>query len=118
MKRAWLAFLFVGMTSVAFADEPDLQELRSIGADALPAHDAWERCMALVVRGKLRSERPAGEIAEQALRRCKRSEDRLLSILAKRIGRQKASTVVGVLRDLQRDRLVSAVEELRPNFRH
>jgi hypothetical protein len=113
MKSALVVFIVVGVASVALADEPDLQELRAIGAQAVPWRDAWERCTASVVKGELRSERPAEEIAEQALRRCKNREDRLRSVLAKRIGRQKASTVVSVLRTLHRESLVSVVEELR-----
>jgi hypothetical protein len=114
MKSAWVVLLAVGVAPVALADEPpDLEELRAIGAQAVPARDAWEGCTASVVKEALRTERPAEEIADQALRRCKNREDQLLSVVAKRIGRQKASTVLAALRTLHRESLVSVVEELR-----
>ena len=113
MKSSWVLLLAVGVAPVALADEPDLEELRAIGAQAVPARDAWEGCTASVFKEALRTERPAEEIADQALRRCKNREDQLLSVVAKRIGRQKASTVLAALRTLHRESLVSVVEELR-----
>ena len=70
MKSAWVVLLAVGVAPVALADEPDLEELRAIGAQAVPARDAWEGCTASVVKEALRTERPAEAIADQALRRC------------------------------------------------
>ena len=99
MKSAWVVFLVVGVASIALADEPDLEELRAIGAEAVPARDAWERCTASVVKEELRSERSAEEIADQALRRCKNREDRLLSVVVKRIGRHKASGALSAAPD-------------------
>jgi hypothetical protein len=95
------------------ADEPDLHELRAIGAQAAPARDAWESCTASVIKGELQSERPAEELAQQALRRCKRREAQLLSVLANRIGDQNAVTAISELRNLHRESLISVIEELR-----
>jgi hypothetical protein len=118
MKWVGVALLAVGLPCVvARADEPDLGELRTIGARAVPARDAWEKCTASVIRAELGSKTPAEDIAEEALRRCKSREGRLISVLARRIGRQKASTVVAELRNLQRESLISVIEELRPNER-
>jgi hypothetical protein len=113
MKSLCVALLVVGTASAALADEPDLQELRAIGAQAAPARDAWESCTASVIKGELQSERPAEELAQQALRRCKRREAQLLSVLANRIGDQKAATVISQLRNLHRESLISVIEELR-----
>ena len=79
----------------------------------MPARDAWERCTASAVRRELGSGRAAEAIAEKALVGCKAREDRLRAVLAKRIGRQKASTVVTQLRALHRDSLIAVVVELR-----
>jgi hypothetical protein len=98
--------------AVANAAEPEPGQLRAI-IQAMPARDAWERCTAFVVHRELRSDRAAQAIAEKALVRCKAREDRLREVLAGRIGREKASTVVTQLRDLHRDSLVSVVDELR-----
>jgi hypothetical protein len=85
---------------------------RAIGAQAVPAHDAWEKCIASVVRAELGSKTPAEEVAEEALRRCTDREGRLIAVLARGIGRQKARTVVGELRNVQRESLISVIEEL------
>jgi hypothetical protein len=108
-----VALLAGGLSGDARADEPDLGQLRAIGAKAVPAHDAWEQCTAAVVRAELGSKTPAEGVAEEALRRCIDREGRLISVLARGIGRQKARTVVGELRNLQRESLISVIEELR-----
>jgi hypothetical protein len=113
MKSVGVVFLLVGVGSVALADEPDLHELRAIGAQAVPARDAWESCTAAVIKGELPSARPPEELADQALRRCRKREARLLAVLANRIGRQKATTVISQLRTLHRESLMSVIEELR-----
>ena len=112
-----VALLAVGLSGDARADEPDLGQLRAIGAQAVPAHDAWEKCTASVVRAELGSKTPAEDVAEEALRRCIDREGRLISVLARGIGRQKARTVVGELRNLQRESLISVIEELRQKDR-
>src|SRR5215203_7431151 len=112
-----VALLAVGLSDDARADEPDLGQLRAIGAQAVPARDAWEQCTASIVRAELGSKTPAEDVAEEALRRCIDREGRLISVLARGIGRQKARTVVGELRNLQRESLISVVEELRQKER-
>jgi hypothetical protein len=113
MRLLWSASLLVIVAGVACADEPEPEQLRAIGAQAVPARDAWERCMASIVRKELGSDRAAEALAEQALIRCKAREDRLRAVLATRIGGQKASTVVMQLRELHRDSLVAVIAELR-----
>ena len=112
-----VALLAVGLSGAARADEPDLGELRAIGAQAVPARDAWEQCTASVVRAELGSKAAAEDLAEEALRRYIDREGRLISVLARGIGRQKARTVVGELRNLQRESLISVIEELRQKER-
>ena len=112
-----VALLAVGLSGDARADEPDLGQLRAIGAQAVPARDAWEQCTASVARAELGSKTPAEDVAEKALRRCIDREARLISVLARGIGRQKARTVVGELRNLQRESLISVIEELRQKGR-
>jgi hypothetical protein len=113
MRLLWSASLLVIVAGVACADEPEPEQLRAIGSQAVPARDAWERCTASLVRKELGSNRAAEAIADQALIRCKVREDRLRAVLAARIGGQKASTVVMQLRDLHRDSLVAVIGELR-----
>ena len=113
MKWVGVALLAVWLSCViARADEPDLGGNRGSGGAC-----TRENCTASVGRAELGSKTPAEDVAEEALRRCIDREGRLISVLARGIGRQKARTVVGELRNLQRESLISVIEELRQKDR-
>jgi hypothetical protein len=113
MKKLFIAFTSILFASVAYSDEPDLRELRSIGTQALPSRDAWERCTASMLKRAIHSENAAQGIAESALTRCKGDEARLKHVLARRIGSRRAAAVMTELRRQHRDSLVAVIEMLR-----
>jgi hypothetical protein len=113
MKKLFIAFTSILFASVAYSDEPDLRELRSIGTQALPSRDAWERCTASMLKRAIHSANAAQGIAESALTRCKGDEARLKHVLARRIGSRRAAAVMTELRRQHRDSLVAVIEMLR-----
>jgi hypothetical protein len=97
---------------VAKADEPADRLLR-IGRSAIPARDAWERCLAAKVRDERTSGGSAAMLADRALAWCKKSEARLDAVLARGVGSRIAANIVAQLRHTHRENLILVVRELR-----
>src|SRR5215208_116970 len=98
--------------NVAKADEPADRLLR-VGRSAIPARDAWERCLAAKVRDGRTSSGSAETLADRALASCKKSEARLDAVLARGVGSQQAASIVAQLRHTHRENLILVVHELR-----
>jgi hypothetical protein len=114
VRLRWIVLLLIFLSAgVVCADEPAVPQLPKIAAQATPARDEWERCLARSVRRELRSKRTPDDIAARALSMCTREQKRLQAVLARGIGKQRAETVITEVRRMQRDGLVLVVEELR-----
>jgi hypothetical protein len=112
--RLWrIVPLLVLSAGVVRADEPAVSQLPEIAAQATPARDEWERCLARSVRHELSSKRTPEDIAARALNMCARQQRRLQAALARGIGKKRAEIVITEVRRMQRDGLVLVVEELR-----
>jgi hypothetical protein len=96
--------------NLATADEPADRLLR-IGRSAIPARDAWERCLAAKVRDEIASGRSAAT-ADRALAYCQKSEARLNAVLTRGVGSRKAASIVAQLRHTHRENLSFVVREL------
>src|SRR4051794_115326 len=77
-----------------------------LGRSAIPARDAWERCLAAKVRDERTSSGSAETLADRALARCEKSEARLDAVLARGVGSRKAATIVAELRHTHRENLI------------
>src|SRR4051812_3583135 len=117
-QRRWALSLAPGLVLVLLAangtkaDEPADRLLR-VGRSAIPARDAWERCLAAKVRDGRTSSGSAETLADRALVWCKKSEARLDAVLARGVGSQKATSIVAQLRHTHRENLILVVRELR-----
>jgi hypothetical protein len=115
MRRPALAILTVlALPAGARAAEPDLAEIKALAKETAPARDAWERCMAAYAKPRIETRKvPAAEIADKALAACAAREQRLREVLAKHIGAVRAGNVAAALREIHKDNLGSAIEQLR-----
>jgi hypothetical protein len=113
VRVRWVISLLVLSAGLARADEPELRQLPDIAAQAMPARDIWERCLATSVRPELSSKRKSDDIADLALLKCAQQQKRVQAVLARGIGRKRAETVINELRRMQRDSLMLVVDELR-----
>lgn len=106
----WLVLVL--LTANVAADELADRLLR-IGRSAIPARDAWERCLAAKVRDEITSGGSAATLADRALAYCQKSEARLNAVLARGVGSRKAASIVAQLRHTHRENLSLVVRELR-----
>ncbi len=81
--------------------------------EARALNDQWQICAATVVKGRLRVDQTAEQLAEQALERCRARQNSLNRFLIKRIGATSASNVVELLREKYQSGLIVAIAELR-----
>ena len=113
VRLRWVILLLILSAGGVRADEPAVPQLPEIAAQATPARDEWERCLAASVRRELSSKRTPEDIADRALTKCARQQKRLEAVVARGIGRRRAETVITEVRRMQRDGLILVVEELR-----
>lgn len=117
-QRRWALSLAPGLVlvlltaNVAKADEP-ADRLLWIGTSAIPARDAWERCLAAKLRDEITSGGSAATLAYRALAYCQKSEARLNAVLTRGVGSRKAASIVAQLRHTHRENLSLVVRELR-----
>ncbi|MBO1907977.1 hypothetical protein J4G37_24150 [Microvirga sp. 3-52] len=98
---------------VGFAVQADEFDPLIVYEEARVLNDQWQNCAATVVKGRLRADQTAEQLAEQALERCRARQNSLNRFLIKRIGATSASNVVEVLRDKYQSGLIVAIAELR-----
>ncbi|MBS7454773.1 hypothetical protein KHP60_20890 [Microvirga sp. 3-52] len=113
----WRGILCVGCLVAAlivgFAVQADEFDPLIVYEEARVLNDQWQNCAATVVKGRLRADQTAEQLAEQALERCRARQNSLNRFLIKRIGATSASNVVEVLRDKYQSGLIVAIAELR-----
>src|SRR4051812_39437007 len=85
----------------------------AVPTDVQTLRDKWMQCTAAAAKGDLRGSRPADEIADSALQRCRAQERPLARALSRQLGQAGAERVVEQLRETDRSNLIPAIEELR-----
>jgi len=81
--------------------------------EARALNDQWQICAATVVKGRIRTDQAAEQLAEQAFERCRARQNSLNRFLIKRIGATSASNVVELLREKYQSGLIVAIAEMR-----
>jgi len=92
-----------GETPTPAALPSDVQQLR----------DEWMQCTAAAAKADLRSARPAEDVADAALQRCKTQEQPLTRALSQQLGKDGATRVLDLVRETDRSNLIRAIEQLR-----
>jgi hypothetical protein len=75
--------------------------------------DEWMQCTAAAAKADLRSARPALDVADAALQRCKAKEQPLARALGQQLGQDGADRVLERVREANRSNLIRAIEQLR-----
>jgi hypothetical protein len=75
--------------------------------------DEWMQCTAAAAKADLRSARPAEDVADAALQRCKTQEQPLARALSQQLGKDGATRVLDLVRETDRSNLIRAIEQLR-----
>jgi len=71
------------------------------------------QCTAAAAKADLRSSRPAEDVANAALQRCKAHEQPLTRALNRQLGKDGAARVLERVRETDRSNLIRAIEQLR-----
>jgi len=94
----------------ARAEEPNPLDLPT---EVQRLRDQWIRCSAAAAKGAVRGDRPADEVAAEALRQCRAQEDALARALRRQLGTESAGRVLDLVRETDRTNLVRAIQEIR-----
>jgi hypothetical protein len=98
------------MPPVASADAPEPLDLPK---EVQRQRDLWLQCTAAAAKAHIRGARPAADIADLALQRCKAQEQALSHVLNRQLGASGAVRVLELVRETDRSNLVRVIEELR-----
>jgi hypothetical protein len=98
--------------------KPPSPKTEAPGPAALPSdvqqlRDEWMQCTAAAAKADLRSARPALDVADAALQRCKAKEQPLTRALSQQLGKDGADRVLERVRETDRSNLIRAIEQLR-----
>ena len=85
----------------------------ALPTDVQQLRDQWMQCTAAAAKADLRGSRPAEDVADAALQRCRAQEPPLARALSRQLGKAGAERVVEQLRETDRSNLIRAIEELR-----
>jgi hypothetical protein len=85
----------------------------ALPSDVQQVRDEWMQCAAAAAKADLRSARPAEDVADAALQRCKAQEQPLARALSQQLGKDGADRVLERVRETDRSNLIRAIEQLR-----
>jgi hypothetical protein len=85
----------------------------TLPSDVQQLRDEWMQCTAAAAKADLRSSRPAEDVADAALQRCKAQEQPLARALNRQLGKDGAARVLERVRETDRSNLIRAIEQLR-----
>jgi len=85
----------------------------ALPTDVQQLRDEWMQCTAATAKADLRRARPAEDVADAALQRCKTQEQPLARALSQQLGKDGADRVLERVRETDHSNLIRAIEQFR-----